>query len=73
MCLVFGLGTEGQRTGRPPPPPPPPTQLRATRPRRRGALRLQPKDHHPGPQGQMSCRNMFLMAGCEVSEEEVDV
>eukprot|EP00973_Karenia_brevis_P044429 6153223-Karenia_brevis.AAC.1 len=55
------------------PPPatlPPSAQLRATRPRRKGSLRLQPLDYHPGPQGQMSLRGMFFMAGCEVSEEE---
>eukprot|EP00973_Karenia_brevis_P009679 1305947-Karenia_brevis.AAC.1 len=71
MCLMAGLGTpEGQGAGQPPPPPPPPAQLRATRPRRRGMSRLQPQDYHPGPQGLMSLREMLLMAGCEVSDEE---
>eukprot|EP00973_Karenia_brevis_P073335 10188050-Karenia_brevis.AAC.1 len=39
MCLVLGLGTPAGHGL-----PPPPAQLRATRPKRRGALRLQPQD-----------------------------
>eukprot|EP00973_Karenia_brevis_P088657 12292740-Karenia_brevis.AAC.1 len=65
MCLMVRLGTTGRQKDEPPPPPPsPPAQLRATRPRRRGAVRLQTQDYHPGPEGEMSLRDMFLMAGC---------
>eukprot|EP00973_Karenia_brevis_P095260 12426489-Karenia_brevis.AAC.1 len=65
MCLMVRLGTEAHGDLQQPPPFPPSTQLRATRPRRRGALRLHPQDHHPGPQCRMSLRDMFLMAGWE--------
>eukprot|EP00973_Karenia_brevis_P001677 228298-Karenia_brevis.AAC.1 len=54
---------EAAQQPHPPASPAPATQLRATRPRRQGALRLRPQDTSPGPQGLMSLRDMLLAAG----------
>eukprot|EP00973_Karenia_brevis_P087796 12178005-Karenia_brevis.AAC.1 len=71
MYKIAGVNESG------PPPshtsnPTPKTQLRANRPKRMGALRLRPQDSSPGPQGQMSLRDMLLAAGYQVEPQDMD-
>eukprot|EP00973_Karenia_brevis_P083242 11542264-Karenia_brevis.AAC.1 len=74
MCIIAGVTTPQQQDAPMiPPPPTPPGQLRATRPKRRGSFRLRPQDHYEGPLGIMRLRDMFTLAGYEVSDNEEDV